>query len=130
MRDELKTLIDLYTGVRLPIHEPAIFASPQLTAYYVESLCIAHELYDENCSLQENMVDIAIFIVQGRWPEAEHIIAKDAAGSMDYATDVLGGRFELGEAAITKSLFYTVLYSMRYGGLVKLLCANIKSKFV
>ena len=50
-------------------------------------------------------------IIKGPFPEAEHLIAKEAYLSYVYARDALKGPFKLGEPALSRN----DLYSYRYG---------------
>lgn len=56
------------------------------------------------------IVRYAYRIIDGPWPEAEHIIAKDAHASFDYAMDVLKKRFPAGEKAIYGDAHFASLY--------------------
>lgn len=45
----------------------------------------------------------ALYIIEGRWPEAEDKIAKDPSSALIYANDVIKGRWPKGEDAIYRS---------------------------
>ena len=52
----------------------------------------------------------AEWVIKGRWPEAEAVIAKDPMAAYYYAEAVLKGRFPEGEATIAKDPDYSTLY--------------------
>jgi hypothetical protein len=59
----------------------------------------------------ERAYKYARYVIGGRWPEAEAVIATDPAQAYQYAWEVIGGRFPAGEAAIAKDSFWAYKYA-------------------
>lgn len=53
----------------------------------------------------------AYYVLNGPFPEGEHVIAQDARSSYSYSMDILDGRFPLGEPAIAKDPYYSLAYA-------------------
>jgi hypothetical protein len=52
----------------------------------------------------------AEYVIRGRWPEAEPVIATDPMSAYYYSKSVLKGRWPEGEPAIAKDPDYSILY--------------------
>ncbi len=75
--NDLKTLIDLCPGTRLPQYEPEIFTDIELTEYYLRKLCEQYDWYDHGDSSPCMAYYYSALVMESRWPEADHIIATD-----------------------------------------------------
>ena len=56
----------------------------------------------------------AIYVIKGRWPEAEPIIMKDPESAYKYAKDVIKGRWPEAEPFIKKNGYYTDYYNYHF----------------
>jgi len=56
-------------------------------------------------------LDYAIEVLDGRWPEAEEVIATEAYSALMYAGMILGGRFKLAEETIKKDPISAARYA-------------------
>jgi hypothetical protein len=55
----------------------------------------------------------ALYVIKGRWPEAEATIAKNPEWAYYYAANVIGGRWPEAEAAIANS-DYKYMYLKKF----------------
>ena len=66
----------------------------------------------DNIDVLTPQVAYKFAVAYGRNQRCEEILSKDAHWSYRYASDILRGRFELGESAIKESFMYSNLYNV------------------
>jgi len=66
-------------------------------------------------------------VVKGRFEKGEEAISKDPYYTYWYAQDVIKGRFEKGEEAISKDPYYAYLYAQ---GVLRKIKLTDKEKFI
>jgi hypothetical protein len=109
--DELKTLLALNGQQRLPHLETEIFADITLYTCYLESLCSKYEWYrhydtKDPLDIGWLVLSYAELVIQGRWPEAEHIIITTTVPHYAYlyAIDIINDRWPEAENLIATDL--------------------------
>jgi hypothetical protein len=117
--DELKTLLALNGQQRIPYVEVEIFASKELYAWYLHELC-KHKCWEEIYTMEPDLYcflaySYADFILDGRWPEAETLIASNPVSSFYYAKDVIKGRWPEAESVIATDNYRCMLYDHGFG---------------
>jgi hypothetical protein len=75
MNEQIMVLIDICPGIRLPQYEQEIFSCDELTNHYLSKLCEQYWWYSKTSRVC-NTYFYARYIIKGRWPEAEAIIAR------------------------------------------------------
>ena len=115
MNTDIKLMITLAGKQRLLHLEDVIFTDNELAGFYLTALC-KDERWDGG--LIESVHDCAeiayycaFYVIKGRWPEAERLIASDAEHAYYYATDVIKGRWPEAECFLASDAGWACLYA-------------------
>jgi hypothetical protein len=109
--DELKTLLALNGNQRLAHLEEEIFADKELYTYYLKSISTMRFTNDVGSMIR----NYAIFVIGGRWPEAEKMILENPYDVYFYTTDIIKGRWPEGEAVIATNPTFAQWYNEDFG---------------
>jgi hypothetical protein len=113
--NNLKTLIDISAGIRLPQYEPEIFLCDDLAKHYLNKLCGHYHWYVEGHGNARYAYYYAEYVIRGRWTEAEAVIAKNARWTYMYAKYIIKDRWPEAEPHIATDLCYRDLYNSIFG---------------
>jgi hypothetical protein len=108
---ELKTVIKLRGPIRSPELEKEIFSNEILYTLYLDELCKEQCWYCEGVDAAGLAYLYAVDIIQGRFIEAESIIATDPKTAFDYAVYVIKGRQPAAEPVIANDPRHAYYYA-------------------
>ena len=107
MNTDIKLMITLAGKQRLPHLEADIFADSEVACFYLRTLCKDEEWHfstrETPYELARNTYFCAKHIINGRWLEAERIIASHGRWACLYANNIVNGRFYLAEQLIASN---------------------------
>lgn len=117
MSADLKMLVELCPGTRLPQFEDEIFSTGNraLSDYYVRKLCTEFTWFDEAHVVPYLIYRYSRDVLHGRWVAAEPTLMEDIGWTVIYSHKVICGRWPEAEKAISLEATFKVWYDSYFG---------------